>query len=178
MFIIEEPEAADELLDFCVELELQFALAQIRAGADIIGIGDAATSLIGPKWYRELAFERERKLISGIHEAGALAKLHICGNINPFLEQAAQTGCDILDCDYMVDMERASLLMAGKGCVCGNFDPVSVMLQGTPEDVRRAALQCANYGTNTIVAAGCEIPVNTAPANVLAVKEALCGGAQ
>ena len=178
MFIIEEPEAADELLDFCVELELQFALAQIRAGADIIGIGDAATSLIGPKWYRELAFERERKLISGIHEAGALAKLHICGNINPFLEQAAQTGCDILDCDYMVDMERASLLMAGKGCVCGNFDPVSVMLQGTPADVRRAALQCANYGTNTIVAAGCEIPVNTAPANVLAVKEALCGGAR
>ena len=175
MFMLEEPEAAHELLDFCVELELQFALAQIRAGAEIVGIGDAATSLIGPKWYREFAFEREKKLIDGIHNAGALAKLHICGNINPFLDQAAQTGCDILDCDHMVDMERAARLMTGKGCACGNFDPVSVVLHGTPEDVRRAALQCADYGSNTIVAAGCEIPVDTKPENVLAVKEALCG---
>ena len=177
MFMVEEPEAADELLDFCAEQELQFALAQIRSGADIVGVGDAATSLIGPKWYRQFAFERERKLIAGIHEAGALAKLHICGNINPFLEQAAQTGCDILDCDHMVDMERAARLMSGKGCACGNFDPVSVVLHGTPEDVRRSALQCADYGPNTIVAAGCEIPVDTDPANVLAVKQALCGRA-
>ena len=177
MFMVEEPEAADELMDFCAELELQFALAQIRAGADIVGVGDAATSLIGPKWYRQFAFERERKLIEGIHDSGALAKLHICGNINPFLEQAAQTGCDILDCDHMVDMERAARLMSGKGCACGNFDPVSVVLHGTPEDVRRSALQCADYGPNTIVAAGCEIPVDTDPANVLAVKQALCGRA-
>ena len=177
LFMTEEPEAADELLDFCNELELRFALAQIREGADIIGVGDAATSLIGPKWYRKFAFEREQKLIAGIHAAGALAKLHICGNINPFLDQAAQTGCDILDCDHMVDMERAALLMSGKGCACGNFDPVSVVLQGTPEEVRRAALQCADYGPNTIVAAGCEIPVATDPANVLAVKQALCGRA-
>ena len=173
LFMMDEPEAACDLLDFCNELELQFALAQIREGAEIIGVGDAATSLIGEKWYREFAFEREKKLISAIHEAGALVKLHICGNINPFLELASQTGCDILDCDHMVDMEKAAKLMAGKGCACGNFDPVSVVLRGTPDDVRRATLRCVSFGDNTIAAAGCEIPVDTPEENVLATHLAL-----
>lgn len=175
LFMMDEPEAANDLLDFCGELELQFALAQIREGARIIGVGDAATSLIGAKWYREFAFEREKKLIAGIHAAGGLTKLHICGNINPFLEDAANTGCDILDCDHMVDMEKAADLMRGKGCACGNFDPVSVVLQGTPNAVRAAALKCAAFGDNTIVAAGCEIPVDTKNENMLAVRDALLG---
>ena len=124
--MMDEPEAAQELLDFCQEQERLFAIAQIDAGAEIIGLGDAATSLIGAARYKEFAFEREKKMFAEIHARGALAKLHICGNINPFLELAAQTGCDILDCDHMVDMKRAGELMLGKGCACGNFDPVTI----------------------------------------------------
>ena len=148
-------------------------LTAIEAGADIVGVGDAAASLIGPAMYEEFAIDYEKKLIGEIHRSGALAKLHICGNINPILERAAQTGADILDCDHMVDMARAGELMRGKGTVCGNFDPVSVALQGTPEDVRRASIYCAGLAENSIVAAGCEIPIDTDPANLLATHEAL-----
>ena len=173
MLMMDEPEAAQELLSFCCEQELKFALAQVEAGADIVGVGDAAASLIGPAMYEEFAVDYEKKLIGEIHKAGALVKLHICGNINPILEQAAQTGANILDCDHMVDMARAGELMRGKGCVCGNFDPVTVALQGTPEDVRRASIHCAALAENSIVAAGCEIPIDTDPANLLATHEAL-----
>ena len=175
--LMDEPEAAHDLLDFCMEQEMKFAMAQIEAGAEIIGLGDAAASLIGPALYEEFIFEREKRMMEAIHKAGALVKLHICGNINPILEMASNTGCDILDCDHMVDMKRASELMQGKGCACGNFDPVSVMLQGTQDDVRRASLECAAYGDNTIVAAGCEVPIDTVPANMLATDEALRGKA-
>lgn len=173
--LMDEPEAAHDLLDFCMEQEMKFAKAQIEAGAEIIGLGDAAASLIGPTLYEEFIFEREKRMMEAIHKAGALVKLHICGNINPILEMASDTGCDILDCDHMVDMKRAAELMQGKGCACGNFDPVSVMLQGTPDDVRKASLECAAYGNNTIVAAGCEIPIDTNPANMLATDKALRG---
>ena len=173
--MMDEPEAAQELLDFCQEQERIFALAQIAAGAEIIGLGDAAASLIGPERYAEFAFEREKKMFAEIHAAGTLAKLHICGNINPILDQTAQTGCDILDCDHMVDLKRAGELMLGKGCACGNFNPVTIALQGTPEDVRRATLECAAMvPENGIIAAGCEIPIDTDPANMLATHEALC----
>ena len=59
MFLMEEPEAARELLDYCYELELKFALAQVREGAEIIGVGDAAASLIGPGLYLEFAYDYE-----------------------------------------------------------------------------------------------------------------------
>ena len=174
MFLMEEPEAARELLDYCYELELKFALAQIAEGAEIIGVGDAAASLIGPQLYLDFAFDYEVRMFEAIHRAGAKVKLHVCGNINPILEHITRTGADILDIDHMVDMARAAELMRGKGCVCGNFNPVSVALFGTPEDVRRASIHCANLADNTIVAAGCEIPLDTNPANLLAVHEALC----
>ena len=174
MFLLEEPEAARELLDYCYELELKFALAQAAEGAEIIGIGDAAASLIGPALYEEFAFDYEKRMIEAIHSAGAKVKLHVCGNITPILDRIAETGTDILDIDHMVDFGRAAELMRGRGCVCGNFDPVTVALFGTPEDVRRASIQCALTADNTIVAAGCEIPLDTDPANLLAVHEALC----
>ena len=175
MFMMDEPDAAHELLDYCFELERGFALAQVREGAEIIGVGDAAASLIGPRLYRAFAFDHEVNMIHAIHEAGAMVKLHVCGNINPILDDIVKTEPDILDCDFMVDMARAAELMRGRGCVCGNFNPVTVALYGTPEEVRRAAIECANLGNNVIVAAGCEIPIDTDPANLLAVHEALCG---
>ncbi len=175
MFLMmDDEDAASDLLSFCYEQEREFALAQIRAGADIIGVGDAAASLIGPRLYEEFVFEHEKKLIAEIHAHGALAKLHICGQINPILELAAQTGTDILDCDHMVDMKRACELMKGKGCACGNFDPVAIALHGSREDVISAAKACAGFGENSIVAAGCEIPLNTTPENMLATHDALC----
>ena len=174
MFLMEEPEAARELLEYCYELELRFALAQVAEGAEILGIGDAAASLIGPRLFAEFAFDYERRMIEAIHRAGAKVKLHICGNTNPILDSIANSGADILDVDHMVDYARAAALMRGRGCVCGNFNPVTVALSGTPEDVRRESLRCAMTADNTIVAAGCEIPLGTNPANLLAVHEALC----
>ena len=174
MFMLEEPEAARDLLDYCYELELRFALAQVAEGAEIIGVGDAAASLIGPALYEEYAFDYEKRMIDAIHAAGAKVKLHVCGNINAIMDRMVENGTDILDIDHMVDFARAARLMKGRGCVCGNFNPVTVALFGTPEDVRRESLRCANTADNTIVAAGCEIPLATDPANLLAVHEALC----
>ena len=161
-------------MDYCYELELRFALAQVAEGAEIIGVGDAAASLIGPALYEEYAFDYEKRMIDAIHAAGAKVKLHVCGNINAIMDRMVENGTDILDIDHMVDYARAAELMKGRGCVCGNFNPVTVALFGTPEDVRRESLRCANTADNTIVAAGCEIPLATDPANLLAVHEALC----
>jgi uroporphyrinogen-III decarboxylase len=52
---------------------------------------------------------------------------------------------------------------------CGNFDPVAVMLQGTPDEVAEAVRGCAAVGGPRLIsAAGCEIPDGTPDANLLA----------
>ena len=53
MDMFERPEWVVELLEFCCEQEILFARAQINAGADIIGLGDAVSSQISPGWYRQ-----------------------------------------------------------------------------------------------------------------------------
>lgn len=175
MNMLDYPEEIAALLDICTEQSERFALAQIEAGADIIGVGDAASSLIGPALYEEFALPYQQRLIKTIQNAGAKVKLHICGNLNPVLELVAQTGADIIDLDHMVDMRAAAGIFPKSSSICGNFDPVSVLLQGTPQDVIAAVKKCREIENlnNSIISAGCEVPKFTPVENVLAVAEGL-----
>ena len=174
MDLIEEPEWAEEAMDLCVEQALLFAKAQIDAGAHIIGMGDAAASLIGEKIYRELVLPREKKIVDAIHEAGAMVKLHICGNIGPILKDIRTLGCEIVDIDWMVDFAEANRLLSGVSAVSGNLDPVRAILNGTSDSLRADVRRLLDDTDNTsIISSGCEVPKNTAPENLRAMDEAL-----
>lgn len=175
MNLLDEPEAMTELLDICTRQGIAFAKAQVEAGAHMIGVGDAATSLIGPALYEEFALPYQQRLIRAIHEMGVPVKLHICGNISPVMHLIAQTGADMVDCDFMVDMERAAAILPEDTAICGNFNPVEVMLQGTPAQVRTEVLRCRKIADrkNTFVAPGCEVPKDTPQENMFALLAAL-----
>ncbi len=163
------PEWVDELLEMCAEVEIAFARAQVEAGADIIGLGDAIASQISPAMYRRFALPYEKRIFDAVHEMGALARLHICGNTNHLLNLMPESGADIIDLDWMVDLDAAVEAFAGRCVTMGNFDPVSVMLQGTPDGVRAAAIRCLEIGgKRSISAAGCEVPVDTPHENLRA----------
>lgn len=53
--LFDRPEWLTELLEVCTEVAIAFARAQVEAGADIIGLGDAVCSQISPKMYRQFA---------------------------------------------------------------------------------------------------------------------------
>lgn len=164
-----------DLMDLCLEQGIRYARAQIEAGADIIGVGDAIASVAGPVYYRRFALPYERRLLSAIREMGAKTKLHICGNTTPFLEDLPADCCDILDVDWMVPLDRVAALHGQVCTISGNYDPVAVLLQGTEEKVRQTVSRCAGIGgSRYISAAGCEVPKQTPEANLLAVHTALC----
>ncbi len=172
--LFDDETFARDLLDFCLEQELIYAKAQIEAGADLIGLGDAIASVAGANLYRELAVEYEIKILKAIREMGAKTKLHICGNTSPFLDAIPAEYCDIVDVDWMVDLGAAVRAFGGKSCVSGNYDPVAVMLQGTPESIDRAVRECADVGgSRYISAAGCEVPKFTPPENLMQVRKTL-----
>ena len=172
--LYDEPEWVEELLEICVQNAIAFARAQVQAGADIIGLGDAIVSRIAPRMYARFALPYEQRIFSAVREMGALSRLHICGDTTQILTPMAQSGAEIVDIDWMVDFGLAARTMGETIAVCGNFDPVAVMLRGTPEQVRRATLDCLRLGgERCISAAGCEIPDGTPHANLLAQAEAL-----
>ncbi len=164
-----------DLMDFILEQEILYAKAQINAGADIIGVGDAISSVAGPYAYRELAGTYQRKLMSAIKEMGAKTKLHICGNITPFIDQIPYEVCDIIDIDHMVNINKAKEIVNGRSVISGNYDPVGILLQSTPAQVSEAVINCMHSQDKTryFSAAGCEVPKETPVENLLTVKSVL-----
>ncbi|MBE0685702.1 MAG: uroporphyrinogen decarboxylase family protein [Anaerolineaceae bacterium] len=174
MDLIQRPEWVKVLLEMCGELSVQFSLAQLEAGADIIGLGDAAASQISPAMYRRFALPYEQKVFSEVHNAGGIGRLHICGDTNKILPDMVASGAKIIDLDWMVDMSAAVNQFGDQVSFCGNVDPVAVLLQGTPEEVYRATLANLNAGgMRSICAAGCEVPINTPHENLTAQNRAL-----
>ncbi len=176
MDMFDDPCAIAALLEVCTEQAMWFAEEQVKAGADFIGIGDAAASLIGPDMYTEFALPYEKRIIEAVHRQGAKAKLHICGNIASILGMIAESGADMIDVDFPVDFAAAHRAFGGKRSVCGNFSPIEVLLQGNTETVKGAVQKCVRAGNErTFIAAGCEVPVSTPPENLRAVHETLLG---
>ena len=170
----DRPEWVLELLEICAEVEISFAKAQIKAGADIIGLGDAIASQISPQMYDRFALPYEQRIFNAVHEMGALARLHICGDTTQILANMVESGADIIDIDWMVDMGLAAKTFGDGPAVCGNFDPVRVMLQSTPEQVHQKVINCLQLGGNRCIsAAGCEVPDSTPHENLLAQVRAL-----
>jgi MtaA/CmuA family methyltransferase len=168
--IHDRPEWLKDLLDRLVEVGVAFARAQVAAGAHVVGLGDSMGSLVSPRQYREFVLPHEQRVFAAVKEAGAIPRLHICGNTSHLLQDMASSGAQVVDLDWMVDLRKAVEAFGPSGpAPCGNFDPVAVMLQGTPQDVAAAVRACsAAAGPRHFSAAGCEVPDGTPEDNLLA----------
>jgi MtaA/CmuA family methyltransferase len=169
--LIDDPGFVMGLFEFCVELGLQFARAQIEAGADVIGVGDAAASLVGPRIYEKVVWPYEKKLVDGIHNMGGRVRLHICGNTSKILTGMGRLGVAIVDLDSLARLDDGRAAMGPEQVLLGNIDPVRVLRDGTPETIYAAMAECHRQaGRRYIVGAGCEVPRDTALENMDAMK--------
>lgn len=168
--LYDDPAFVRDLFAFIVEMELGFAKAQVDAGADLIGVGDAAASLIGPRFYEEFVWPYEKKLVDGLHAMGARVRLHICGNTRRILEGMGRLGCEIVDLDFLAPLGEGREKMGFDQVLLGNIDPVRVLRNGTPPTVTEAIAECHRQaGPRYIVGAGCEVPRDTPHENLRAL---------
>lgn len=173
---IDDPAFVRDLFEFTLELGLRFAKAQVAAGIDLIGIGDAAASLVGPQIYEEFVLPYERRLVEGVQAMGTKVRLHICGNTSRILAGIGSLHCAMVDLDSQVSLAKARATFGPQQVVAGNIDPVKTLRNGTPESVAAAIAECyAQAGPRYIIAAGCEVPRGTPVANVQAMAHALDG---
>ena len=142
----DDPPFVEALFDFTVRMEMEFARAQVEAGATLIGVGDAAASLVGPKLYTQFVLPYEQRLIAAIRALGVPVRLHICGNTKRIVEGMGQTGADIIDLDFPTPLGHARRAMRETQVLLGNIDPVRELRDGTPESVEAALAECHRAG--------------------------------
>ncbi len=173
--VYDDPQLVHDLMRFSMEMELEFGLAQIEAGARFIGVGDAIATLISPRHYEKFNFPYLAELITKLQKAGARIKYHACGNTKALLPLFRQLKADILNLDSLVDLAGVKQMMGDEVCIKGNLDPVRILLNGTPESITEAAHQCIEIGGRSggfILSPGCEVPRDTPLENLEAFVQA------
>lgn len=172
MDFYDDPDFIRDLFEFITEREIEFALAQVEAGADMIGIGDAAASLIGPRLYNDVVWEFEKRYVDAIHEKGGMVRIHICGNTTDIVDGMTRLGAEILDIDSLAPFDKARGDAGPEQVLLGNIDPVRVLRDGTPFSVMKEIETCWNQAKpNYIVGAGCEVPRDTPEENMMALTQ-------
>lgn len=172
MMLMMDPDFCHFLLDKCLITAKDFAKAQIDAGCDVIGIGDAICSQIDSNMYDEYVKDRHRELVKYIQSLGAKVKMHICGDINHLLPSLSDLNLDILDLDSQVELDYAHQLLDANVALCGNINPVTIQNSTKGQIIQITSSLIENQrGKKFILSGGCEITLSTPHQNLKAMKK-------
>jgi len=176
------PRLAHKVLDMVLQVNMEIARQALRAGADIIVLGDDYADnrgpLFSPAVFGEFIQPRLKKMVDLIHEHGGKVVKHTDGNIWPILDAIVDTGIDALNpIEPAANMDIAQV-KAGFGrrvCLIGNIDCGHLLSAGTTEQVEQAVRNCiqaAGGGGGFILSSSNSIHSSVRPENYLAMIEA------
>ncbi len=168
----EHPGFLDELLDFTSQVARAYWEPQVEAGADTIGMSDAAASMMSPAHYERFIFPAQLRVVEDIksRRPEVIVRLHMCGRTDDLLPTMLELPVDIYELDFPVDLVHARAVLGPEAVILGNVNTVEVMLTGTPEEVYAAAAECHRVcGPNHVVGTGCEVAPETPPENLRAL---------
>ncbi len=88
----EDPGFVDELLDFSSQVARAYWKPQVEAGADTIGMSDAAASMMSPTHYQRFIFPAQMRVIADIRaqRPDVVIRLHMCGRTDDLLPTMLQ----------------------------------------------------------------------------------------
>ena len=176
--IMDDRSTLEALMDKCGEYTVAYARALADAGADMLSGGDSPAGLLGPRLYRDVALPQEKRVVAELKSRLAQpVSLHICGNAMPILADMASSGADVLELDHQVDIAAACGVLGPKIAIWGNLDPVGLLVQGTPGQVRQATNSLlhsaqASGHQRLVVSSGCTLAPDTPAENIEALLQA------
>ena len=159
-----EPAFVHELMRFATDVVKSMGDTLIDSGfSPSIGEAAASCSIISPKIYRDFIKPYHKELCDYFKTKGAPLSLHICGFIDPIMEDILETGISFISLDAPSSLEKLVDASSGKTTIMGNV-PTSLFANGTQEEMEAAVRHCietAARGSGYILASGCEIPLNS-----------------
>ena len=160
------PDEVKRSLDVLKELTIQFGLAQIEAGADLLTLPDHATGdLVSGSYYREFLQDIHTELCERIP---CPLILHICGATEDRMACIRETGFDGFHFDSKNDIRRSLAHMQGKCRLVGNINNPHTLFRGTVAEVEREVRTAVEAGL-TLIAPECALPLACPLENLRAI---------
>lgn len=145
----EEPSLFEELMRINEEFTVQWANAQIEAGATAICYFDpiSSTTMIPPEMYRKTGFRVARRTISTIN--GPVATHMASGRCLPIIDDIAETGTAVICTSVLEDLAEVKSACKGRMSVLGNLNGIEMRRWSAREvesNVRNAIEKAAEGG--------------------------------
>lgn len=161
---VDDPQFVHELMEVSTQLTLDRAFAMAETGAYFrIGDPNSGCSLISPNMYREFVKPYHERLFNQLREeTDTRIGLHICGYIDPIMEDILSLPIDWVELDAPSSLERMVSLSQGRMVIRGQL-PAEVFVEGTEEEIRAEVKRCvdtAGWTKALMLAPGCAVPYN------------------
>ena len=174
--LINEKEAAHELMRCVVENLMAFGSALIEAGADFVCIADPSASgeLLGKKAFSEFALPYINELILYFRERyGVPSIVHICGKVHSLGAALSEIEAESISVDAAANLGMLKRLAPSK-VVMGNVNTY-LIASGRPDSVFRNGRRCVKFGAE-ILAPACGMSTRTPIENIRSLSKAVADG--
>lgn len=160
---VDDPAFVGELLRFTTRVTQVLGAAVIETGLSLT-MGEAASScsLISPEIYRRFIKPCHQEIVRFFREKKASLSLHVCGYIDPILEDLLELGIAALSMDSPSSLKKMVERSQKKIVLVGNV-ATSLFVSGSREEMEDSVKECiraAARGGAFILSSGCELPYN------------------
>lgn len=162
-----DPKFVEKVLDICSKTNITF-MKELENYADIICVLEPTASLVSQADFERFPYIYLKRIFK---ECRKISALHICGDTNHLINRMVETGAQILSLDHNVVLKDTIKKIPSNVTLMGNIDPVNVMLDSTPLEVKKnvsALLKDMKGWRNFILSTGCDLPIDTPMENIAA----------
>ena len=136
MLAYRHPEAFQKIIDTVVENSIQYLLAQLKAGADVLQIFDTWAGVLPPREFQRWSVEPTKRIVDGVRAQVPDAKIigfpRGAGAMLPhYVEQTKINGVSI---DWAAEPALIRSQVQSKVAVQGNLDPLVLIAGGAALD--------------------------------------------
>lgn len=158
-----DPDTVRRAMATLKEVTVQFANAQVQAGADALCLADHATrDLCSPGAYREFLHDIHQELNERVP---CPLILHICGDTSDRIPYIRQTGLPCFHFDSKVPTLTARELAGERLSLMGGTSNLRVIKSGTPQMVAEDVKEKVGAGID-IIGPECAVPLDAPFANM------------
>jgi uroporphyrinogen decarboxylase len=160
---MDDPAFVEELLRFTAEVTKILGSKILESGLGL-SMGEAASScsLISPSLYRKFIKPRHQEIVQFFRQKKAGLSLHICGYIDPIMEDILDLGIVALSLDSPSSLKRMVEVSQKRIALLGNV-ATSLFVSGSQKEIENSVKECIRVGAPGgafILSSGCELPYN------------------
>jgi uroporphyrinogen decarboxylase len=178
----------EKLMNYAMDRILDYTRAIDEAGVDVHCVGgNVPGGFLGKKNYDTYILPFEKKYIEFVQQNGTPAMYHNCGKIMTLVESYKELGVRIVEPFSPppllgdADLKKAKELVGDAYVILGGVDQVSVLQNGTIDQVKRATeetMAAGKPGGGFLIQSADFLEYGTPPENVAAFVQTAkdCGG--